>query len=264
MTICIAGIAENKKVIAFTDKMLTIGAPVRTAFEITENNKAIKLADKVVALFAGDVLKANAILALAKSKIVNSTTGVEKVAVIVQEAYKEKWVGDIEDALLQRFGLDRKTFVNKQKELEPELVKNINNAIGNYNMDVEIIIAGVDNTSPHIYKISNPGISQSYDSVGYCCIGSGAQHATFSLIESEYNPCFPEAKSVHSILQAKKRAQYDPGVGQLTDIVLINDEYVKIEEAKIKLLDDTYRKSVDVIIKEKENCAETIKNNIYD
>ena len=69
MTICIAGIAENKKIVAFTDRMLTISAPVRTAFEITENNKAIKLANKVVAMFAGDVLKANSILEIAKSKI---------------------------------------------------------------------------------------------------------------------------------------------------------------------------------------------------
>lgn len=264
MTICIAGISENKKIVAFTDKMLTIGAPVKTAFEITENNKAIKLADKVVAMFAGDVLKANAILKLAKAGIQNSNTGVETVADIVQKSYKEQWVKDIEDALLQRFGLDRTKFVNKQKELDPELVKNINNTIGNYNMDVQIIVAGIEKTEPHIFKIENPGIKQSHDSIGYCCIGSGTQHATFSLIESQYNPNFLEAKSVYSILQAKKRAQYDPGVGQLTDIVLINDEYVKIEEGKIKLVDETYNSSVNIMIKEKNKCAELIQKNIYD
>lgn len=260
MTICIAGIAENKKIVAFTDRMLTIGAPVRTAFEITENNKAIKLADKVVAMFAGDVLKANSILKLAKSKINtgNNNAGVEKIAEIVQSSYKEQWISDIEDALLQRFGLDRKTFVNKQKELDSELVKTINNTIGQYNLGVEIIVSGLD-TEPHIFKIENPGMKQAHDSIGYCCIGSGAQHATFSLIESEYSPSFTEAKSVHAILQAKKRAQYDPGVGELTDIVLINDKYDKIEESKIKSIDDIYHKSVEVMVKEKEKCADEIK-----
>lgn len=264
MTICIAGIAENKKIIAFTDKMLTIGAPVKTAFEISENNKAIKLADKVVAMFAGDVLKANAILKLAKLNIVNSDIGVEAVAEIVQKAYKEQWVKDIEEALLQRFGLDRKTFVNKQKELEVELVKNINNTIGTYNMDVQIIVTGIEKTEPRIFKIENPGIKQAQDSIGYCCIGSGTQHATFSLIESKYNPSFNEEKSIHAILQAKKRAQYDPGVGQLTDIVIINNEYVKIKEDKIKLIDETYNSSANLIAEERDNCAKLIQKNIYD
>lgn len=264
MTICIAGITENRKVVAFTDKMLTLGAPVKTAFEITENSKAIKLGDKVVAMFAGDVLKANSILNRAKTKIQNSNTGTEKIAEIVKDAYKEQWVNDIEEALLHRFGLDRKSFINKQKELEPELVKNINNTIGNYNLGVEIIIAGVDtDTSPHIFKLENPGIMQNHDSIGYCCIGSGTQHATFSLIESEYNPAFDEAKSVHTILQAKKRAQYDPGVGELTDIVLINDSYIKLDDDKIKQIDTAYSDSVKVIVSERIKCSGIIKK-IYE
>jgi 20S proteasome alpha/beta subunit len=263
MTICIAGIAENNKIVAFTDRMLTLGAPVKTAFEITENNKAIPLADKVVAMFAGDVLKANAILKLAKAKITNGSTSTEKVAEIVQASYKEQWVSDIENGLLQRFGLDRKTFVNKQKELDPELVKNVNNAIGNYHLGVEIIVAGVDTTAPHIFKIENPGVVSAHDAIGYCCIGSGAQHAIFSLIESQYNPSFSEAKSIHSILQAKKRAQYDPGVGNLTDVVLINDKYVRLEESSVSAMEACYLSSASVISGERDKCADEIKKAIY-
>ena len=122
----------------------------------------------------------------------------------MQSSYKEQWVRDIEGALLQRFGLDRKTFINKQKGLDADLVKTINNLIGNYNLGVEIIVAGVDTEKPHIFKIENPGTISTYDAIGYCCIGSGTQHATFSIIESQYNPGFTEAKSIHSILQAKK------------------------------------------------------------
>lgn len=264
MTICIAGIADNNKIVAFTDRMLTIGAPVRTAFEITENNKAIKLADKVVAMFAGDVLKANAILKIAQTKIQNSNTDAQKVAEIVRDSYREQWVLDIEGALLQRFGLDRKTFINKQKDLDPDLVKSVNNAIGNYNMDVAIIVAGVDQDGPHIFQIQNPGVISTHDAIGYCCIGSGAQHATFSLIESQYSPTFTEARSIHSILQAKKRAQYDPGVGILTDVVLINDTYVKLDESKVKAIDLSYESSAGAIAGEKEKCAETIMKAIYD
>jgi 20S proteasome alpha/beta subunit len=242
--------------------MLTLPAPVKTAFEISENDKAIKLADKTVAMFAGDVLKANAILKRAK-KDIQANWGAEKVADKVREAYKEQWVSDIEEALLQRFGLDRKAFVNKQKELENDLVKNINNTIGNYNLAVEIIVAGMEGSEPRLFKIENPGVKTNHDPVGYCCVGSGAQHATFSLIESEYNPGFPEAKSIYAIMQAKKHAQYDPGVGELTDMVLINDTYAKIEVSKIKSIDDIYSKSGTTIMFEREKCAEEIKNKIY-
>ena len=263
MTICIAGIAENKKIVAFTDRMLTLPAPVKTAFEITENDKAIQLADKDVAMFAGDVLKANAILKRAK-KDIQTNWGAEKVADKVCEAYKEQWVSDIEEALLRRFGLSRKDFVNKQRELENDLVKNINNTIGTYNLGVEIIVAGIDGGEPRLFKIENPGIITSHDPVGYCCVGSGAQHATFSLIESQYNPSFLEARSIYAIMQAKKRAQYDPGVGDLTDIVLINDNYSKIDGNKIESMCKIYEKSGTVINAEREKCASDIKKIIYE
>lgn len=264
MTICIAGIAENKKIVAFTDRMLTLGAPVKTAFEITANDKAKQLGDKVVAMFAGDVLRANAVLKIAKGNIKNADTGTEKIADIVQEAYREQWRKDIEDGLLSRFGLDRKNFINKQKELDSDVVKNINNTIGTYNLGVEIIIAGIDtNGEAHIFRVDNPGVKQTQDSIGYCCIGSGSQHATFSLIESEYNPHLSEAESIHKILQAKKRAQYDPGVGELTDIVLINDAYVKLAEEKVKNIDDIYTKSVTEISSKKDECARMLGEEVY-
>ena len=64
-------------------------------------------------------------------------------------------------------------------------------------------------------------------------------------------------------MQAKKRAQYDPGVGELTDMVLINDTYAKIELSKIKSIDDIYSKSGTAIMTEREKCADEIKKTIY-
>lgn len=264
MTICIAGIAENKKIIAVTDRMLTIGAPVRTAFEIGANDKAIKIGNKVIALFAGDVIKANTILKKAKILIGNNLDqSVEKMAEIVQEAFKKQFIEDVEDGLLSKWGLDRTKFVNKQKELDEELVRNINQTIANYKIDVQIIIAGMTVAEPHIFRIESPGIITVHDSLGYCCIGSGSQHATFSLIESEYNPSFIEEKGVHAIIQAKKRAQYDPGVGNMTDIVLINDSYVKLEEDKIEKIDQILENSGEKIKTARDACAEAIKKEIY-
>lgn len=265
MTICIAGIAEGKKIVAFTDRMLTLGAPVRTAFEISENDKAIQLGgNKAVALFAGDVLKANQILSIAKAKIQNNDMRVETVAGTVLEAYKDQWLSDITTGLLERFGLNRKQFIEKQNDLHPDLIKDMNNVIGQYNLDVQVIVAGVDNDGAHIFKIESPGIIQPFGSIGYCCIGSGAQHATFSLIESEYNPNLKEAESIHAILQAKRRAQYDPGVGILTDVVLINSTYVKLSEGKVKNINTLYDDSVIKIRKEKNECASLIGEKIYD
>lgn len=68
MTVCVAAISEKNKIIAVTDKLLTIDQPIRTTFEITDNNKVVKLNDKTLALFAGTVIHANEILNLCKDK----------------------------------------------------------------------------------------------------------------------------------------------------------------------------------------------------
>lgn len=261
MTICIAAIANKNKIVAITDKMITLGGGVATRYEISENNKAIKLTDKSVALFAGNVLYANEILEIAKTKISASNTSISGIANLMKDAYFEYWTKQLDNQLFSRYSLTLATFMANQKNLNEELVKQINNILANTNLGVEILVAGVD-TVPHIFYISNPGTVNSFDAIGYGLIGSGGQHAQLSLIESEYNAGISEANGLYALLEAKKRAEYDPGVGQLCDIVIIDGGFNKISQTKIEKIIKKFNKSSKSIKRSKENQAVKIHSLI--
>ena len=257
MTICIAAIVSNNKIIAITDKMITIGAPVATRYEISEANKAIKLTNKSIALFAGNVLYANEILALAKTKISASTTRIVDIANIMKNAYFEYWQQQLSNQLFNRYGLTLSTFMQSQKSLNDDLVKKINDILANANLGVDILVAGID-TNPHLFYIGNPGTINCIDGIGYALIGSGAQHAQLSLIESEYHSGISAQNGLYALLEAKKRAEYDPGVGQLCDIVIIDSNFTKLLPEKIDKIKKEYNNLNKSLRKTKEKNAKKI------
>ncbi len=226
MTICIAAICAENKVVAVTDKMLTVTAPVTTRYEISENNKAIPLKKDVVALFAGDVVAANQVLSIAKGRV-KEENSVQEVADILNQSFKDYWDKILSNYLMMRYKIDLHTFMHNQQSFDQVFVRNTTDLISKFSINVEMIVAGKDSQGAHLFSIDNAGTVINRDSQGYLPIGSGSQHATFSLIESGFNTHFSPGEALYALLQAKKRAEYDPGVGNLTDIITVNDE-VKI------------------------------------
>lgn len=264
MTICIAAITDNNKIIAITDKMVTIGMPVATRYEISENNKAIKLNDKCIALFAGNVVYANEILENAKTKISALTTpnpSVLEIANLMKASYFEYWSKQLDNQLFQRYSLNLATFMQNQRNLNDDLVKKVNEILANANLGVDILVAGID-TAPHIFYIGNPGTLTSLDGIGYALIGSGSQHAQLSLVESEYHAGILQKNGLYALLEAKRRAEYDPGVGQLCDIVIIDGNFNKLASAKVKAIMKEFSKSARSIKSSKEKSATKIQRLI--
>lgn len=264
MTICIAAITDNSKIIAITDKMITIGMPVATRYEISENNKAIKLNEKCIALFAGNVVYANEILEIAKIKIAALTTTthtVLEIASIMKSAYFEYWSKQLDNQLFQRYSLTLATFMQNQRNLNDDLVKKVNEILANANLGVDILVAGID-TAPHIFYIGNPGTLTSLDGIGYALIGSGSQHAQLSLVENEYNAGILQKNGLYALLEAKRRAEYDPGVGQLCDIVIIDGNFNKLSSAKVKAIVKEFDKSARSIKRAKGKSATKIQRLI--
>ncbi|OGJ21951.1 MAG: hypothetical protein A3J60_02165 [Candidatus Pacebacteria bacterium RIFCSPHIGHO2_02_FULL_46_9] len=237
MTICIAAISEKKKVVSITDKMLTLEEPVRTTYEISDNNKVIPLNDTVVALFAGDVIHANEILELAKQNLVALTpVSVREIAEIVNQAFSQYWENLINNFLQRRFKISHQQFMHNQGSFDGDLVKQISQIIAGTKIGVEIVVAGVhgEDENAHIFTMDHMGTVVSQDPIGYACIGSGSRHATLSLIESEISNQTVEEETLFALLKAKRRAEYDPGVGKLCDIVVVRDSVVKFTEAQVK------------------------------
>ena len=261
MTICIAAICDGNKIVAITDKMLTLGQPITTTFEATESDKAFQFGDKVVALFAGDVIHANEILKRAKSKIDSLKPGsytVLDIANMTKQAFVEHWEGLLSNFLTIRFKVDLKTFMQNQGSFHPDLIKSVNDIISKFNIEVQIIIAGID-TAPRIYYLDNLGSVVERTALGYASIGSGEKHASLSLIESEYRSSFSLKEALFALLEAKKRAEYDPGVGEFCDIVIIDGGFEKLTDDKMGKILKIYDKSQTTINRNKKKYADKIE-----
>ncbi len=264
MTICIAAISEKNKVVSITDKMLTLGEPVRTAYEISENNKIIPLNDSVVALFAGDVIHANEILQVALKNLSSANPeSVRDIAEIVNGSFTQHWQSIITNVLQRRFQIDHQTFMHNQPKFDPDLVKQVSQFIANLRIDVEIIVAGThgEDSNAHIYTMDHSGSVVSQDSIGYACIGSGSRHATLSLIESEISSQSSLSKSLLSLLKAKSRAEYDPGVGSLCDIVIIkNGAYSQKSQTEVDIILKEFKKHQNRLKKSEQKVATALEN----
>lgn len=247
MTICIAAISEKNKIIAITDRMLTLEVPVMTTYEINENNKAIDLNENVIALFAGDVTQANEILLRAKEKLKQAKpTSTKEIAEIVNAAFTEHWSNIMDNFLLRKFKITFQQFMHSQSAFDADLVKQISQFISKFNINVEIIVAGkhIDETEGHIYVMDSMGTVVSQDAIGYACIGSGSRHATFSLIESEASNTCGKSETLLDLIKAKKRAEYDPGVGKLCDIVILDKNIKRLKTEEVREILTIFNESI--------------------
>ena len=92
----------------------------------------------------------------------------------------------------------------------------------NYNIGVELIVAGINpGDGCHLYSITHPGVSACHDTIGYACVGSGAPHALYSLIASEYTKDKLVGQVEAYVDDAKKKSEVAPGVGTETEKIIL-------------------------------------------
>jgi len=255
MTICIGAIC-SKSVVISADRMVTLQLPP-TEFEHT-SSKIDTLTDKSLFLAAGQILPATELLRRARAKLAtHAITGIEEIAKIVGGVYKEYRSEQIENIWLKPRNLTLDLFYKEGKclNLPKELALALDGQMIQYNLGVELIIAGVDDAGGHLYSILNPGIYYCHDKIGYVAIGSGAMHAISSFIVNNYSVDFRLNNGAYIAFEAKFTAERAPGVGTETDMVIVSNKGVKFfEQKEIVLLRDACSK----IIKPKSAESEAI------
>lgn len=228
MTVCIGALAENrKKLVLAADKMITANIPIAYQFEKEDVQKIYTLSEKVRVLTAGNALFAFEIVENTKKDISKSAldgkpfTSVEEYAECIRVNYQNFRRKIIVQSVLEPRGLNLQSYYQLQKSLNPGIVQEIEQAFINYNLGVDLIVAGVNDDSCHLYSITHPGVSTSHDAIGYVSVGSGAPHAMYSLIASAYTKgkTLDEVKTF--VEEAKKRSEVAPGVGKETEIVIL-------------------------------------------
>jgi len=225
MTICIAALYENGKgFVLASDLMTTAHFPIGYEFEREDVEKIIKITEsaEVYALIAGDVFFANAAIEKAREQAKGQGINiVDGIAELVRSSYQDIRRERVVRGELEPRGLNISSYYQNHQKLLPNIVQMIDKSFVSYNPGVELIIAGRGETGCHLFTVSNPGQCLCHDAIGYTAIGSGAPHAIYSLMDSNYEKSLNKAKVIDLVNKAKERSQVAPGVGAKTKSISI-------------------------------------------
>jgi hypothetical protein len=224
VTVCVAAIYDGG-IIGASDRMLTAGD---IEFEPNQT-KILDLTNSITLLLAGDSALQMDILYRVRSDVRKRITDeptnwwtVKEVAELYVHYYNDERRKRSANAFLAPLGLDHDSFIGRQQELAPELVTQLATELINFELpEVSTIFSGTDLLGSHIYVANGADIT-CHDAVGFAAIGAGYWHADSQLMFGSHNKYRPFAESLMLVYSAKKRAEVAPGVGEATDMFVID------------------------------------------
>jgi 20S proteasome alpha/beta subunit len=224
VTVCVAAILDRASVIGASDRMLTSGD---VEFEPPQK-KIYVITNSIAAMIAGDSSLQLHLIQQVQTEIrkqiqekPNEWISISHAAITYHTAYKNEQKRRAQAALLTPLGLDENGFLTRQQQMSDSLVKQLAAEIISFDMpQIETIIAGVDASGPHIYTITNHGITCN-DAAGFAAIGVGYWHANSQFMFAEHAPSKPFPQTLLLAYAAKRRAEVAPGVGEATDMFMI-------------------------------------------
>ena len=221
MTICIAALcthADEPRLVFGSDRMVSWGGIVEFEHAVPKVSAA---SSHAVTMVAGDALVGTKLARDVAGTLGASSPAIENIAAALVQQYDATRRTEIERLLLRPRGLDFGTYYGNQAALNGNVIAVLDQAMANFNLGVELLIAGIDGSGGHIYSVSNPGTSRLHDVIGYAAIGSGNLHALQSLIGFQHFAAAPLPETVFRVYASKRRAEVAPGVGVDTDMGLI-------------------------------------------
>jgi 20S proteasome alpha/beta subunit len=232
MTICIAAACDDaKRVVVAADRMFTVGPPLNVEFE-PPISKIEAMGSCALALGAGNSLTVAEILRRARAKYHNQQNQrIEQIATFVRAEYVQFRDEVLEQQIIKpALGPDYDVFRSRggtlPQYLQPQaqLYNQIYIQCSQYNLGVEIIVAGVDESGGHIYTITHPGQMVPFDKIGYSSTGSGATHAAIKLALELQHPKSSLPNTLLSVYSAKAAAEVAPGVGKETELYVVSSK----------------------------------------
>jgi 20S proteasome alpha/beta subunit len=229
MTVCIAAVCESEqKIVLAADRMFTFPYPTNLEFE-TEEKKIEELSPNCVALISGNSGYAEEILENSRKKIGgNQSPEINQVIKTVKEVYAALRMIKIDETIISSaLATDYAKFLQKggtlpaYLQVQGQIYQQLFLLSQQYNLGVDIIVAGIDAAGAHISVVHHPGTVISLNKLGYGAIGSGAIHATIYLSSQGQTGGKSLLETLHNIYTAKKVSEVAPGVGQETDIAIV-------------------------------------------
>ena len=225
MTICMAAICADatgkagNAVVVASDRMVTMANLIE--FEHTAP-KAHVIGARAIALIAGDSLIGSHLVKEVAADVHGAPITVAQLAQDLSTKYSETRNRNAEADILVPRGLNWASFYGQHQHLVTQLTMMLDQQLNGYNLGVELLIAGVDDSGGHIFAITNPGTRpQDHDVIGYAAVGTGALHALQSMIGFRHSVSASLQETIFRVYASKRRAEVAPGVGHETDMFVI-------------------------------------------
>jgi len=186
LTVCVAAIFGNSAILGASDRMLGMS---NIQFQ-PDQAKLWPVTRSIVAMVASNDVGWQYEIHQEVTRIVNDRIvtnpqdwwQVKEVADLYRRFYHHARLKRMDDRIFHPRGLDRGTFIQRQKELAPEFIREITDALTQFDLpSTSILLAGNDgkvptNGIPHLYTIEDGEVS-CHDVLGFAAIGSGWWHA---------------------------------------------------------------------------------------
>ncbi len=269
MTVCIGVVCEGgKAVVVAAGKMVTFGSPMNLQTEPPSLNKITKLTEECVLLFSGAVPDGEELISTSLPKIgAGPRQPVSKIAETVKAAYVELRKKRVEEAILRPLlGADFSQFqALVAQSSASQILQQVMGMISQHNMQLDVLIAGTDDSGGHLLVATNPGQLLPVDTTGFAAIGTGGLHAGVRLSLGQHSRVASLMDAVYNVYEAKKAAEVAPGVGKLTDMAVVSggkitfagsglfDVFEKVHKEKPSL-SDSERTELE------KSCKDWLKN----
>jgi hypothetical protein len=258
MTVCIAALCnegDEPRAIVAADRMVTLGSFIEFEHALPRM-KMQETSSFAVAMVAGDTLLGTRIAGAVADAAAGSTPPMASLAVQLATRYAEARRDQIEEQLLIPRALSLNDYYTAHASLNSQIVAMLDAYMSSFNLEVELLLAGVDPSGAHIHTVHNPGAQdRKHDVIGYAAIGSGAIHALQSLIGFRHAGTADYHETVFRVYASKRRSEVAPGVGHDTDMAVISHAGVhwltEGELAQLALIYEDFGLSTDHALKEK-------------
>ena len=181
------------------------------------------LASQTIALFSGDMQLHAAVVPRAMQRIAlvigaNNNILVEEIA----EIYAEEFAVYRRARAARMYLAPLKLTIDNFLQVQPQQIAlELANKMLDAQVASEVIIAGIDTTGAHIFKIYDPGIATCFDTPFFACSGIGEPHALSQFMLAKFDKQWSLEKTVFLTYSAKRLAEAAAGVGQQTDMAII-------------------------------------------
>jgi 20S proteasome alpha/beta subunit len=232
--------------------MVTLGGFIE--FEHTMPKMTASTAH-AIAMVAGETLVGTRISQEVAAELQGANPTIADIAGRLAAHYEQARRARIENQILGARGLDFESYYRGQASLNAQIILMLDQQMSQFNLGVELLLAGIDPTGGHIYTIHNPGSPEAlHDIIGYAAVGSGAIHALQSMIGFRHSPAAEYHATVFRVYASKRRAEVAPGVGSDTDLAVISPEGIHVLTAaeldKLAKIYDEFEQSTSLALGE--------------